>query len=97
MDKTKNEEKSKDRKSTLITVAVFCSVVFLAFFGMYQLKKIQDEERRVEGINYWKYISDHQCVRTGFAGKYATPTYQCDNGLWLSDEIDSFANPKESK
>jgi len=34
-----------------------------------------------------KYLQDHKCVRSGFAGRNAEPTYQCDNGVWLRGEI----------
>jgi hypothetical protein len=34
-----------------------------------------------------EYIKQHKCVRNGFAGRDAHPTFQCDNGVWLQREI----------
>jgi hypothetical protein len=43
-----------------------------------------------------KYIQQHQCVREGFAGKAAIPTYRCDNGLWLQTEIKELVRNRTS-
>lgn len=59
---------------------------------------IEDKRRQKEHLKrsekFWAYVREHNCTRTGFAGKHAEAVYQCDNGLWLSHEVMVFANPE---
>jgi hypothetical protein len=72
----------------------FFGVIFscLIVFGIWMA--VENEKlHKKHSEKFWIYVKEHQCKRTGFAGKDAEAIYQCDNGLWLSHEVMRFANP----
>ena len=68
-------------------VAMIIALIILVPFGYFTKKADTANDKII-----LDYIIKHKCARTGeFAGKNATPIYQCDNGKWLGSEFHSLA------
>lgn len=66
---------------------LFFSAIVCAFaFGFYTIymSKVHEEERDARAD---AYLRDHKCVTVSYAGRYAEPVYQCDNGLIMRKQI----------
>lgn len=70
-------------ETTLTETLISLIVIFVVIAVILYWNKKVDELTPADH----KYIQAHKCVRNGFAGRNAEPTYQCDNGIWLRSEI----------
>lgn len=67
-------------KSTLVGVIVF--IAFQCWFVPFMLNKQSEKSRKKAD-----YITKHECVVTGFAGKNPDKVFTCKTGVFLEDEL----------
>lgn len=70
---------SKQSKIWLSILSALCLVVWFGWFLIDSTKVYKQYVR--------EYIDKYKCVRTGFAGRNATPTYVCTTGYILETEM----------